>query len=65
MLHLRHYKEKARAFFWSLMYEYKCAADWGADTGRVLKLRINKWTGDIKVIEETIIRDAGITYRTI
>ncbi len=60
---LRRSLAKAEAYLWSLVYEYRCAADWGADTGRIITLRINKWTKAIKVVEETVINGRSVSYR--
>ncbi len=61
---LRRYIGKVQTYLWSLLYEYRCAADWGTDTGLILTLRMNKWTKTVKVIDRTVINEARASYRT-
>ncbi len=59
----RRLRGNAKTFLWSLFYEYRCAADWGAETGLILTLRMNKWTKAMKVVNRTVIDEARASYR--
>ena len=62
---LRHYTEGFKTFLWSRMYEYRCAAEWGVEQSYIIKMRVNKWTRAITIIEKTVIINAGISYRLV
>jgi hypothetical protein len=42
--------------FRSLVYEYRVKADWGKEQSFIVKMRINRFTKSITILDETVIR---------
>jgi hypothetical protein len=52
----RQINEKLRLWLRSLVYEYQIRADWGKEQSSIIKMRINRWTRQITILEETVIQ---------
>jgi hypothetical protein len=47
---------KLQSLLRSLLYEYRLRADWGKEQGYIIKERINRWTRQVTILEERVIR---------